>query len=109
MGITPHTRLSEEVCEQLVLEAAKSSYQKAKVDTLFCYSNETGEEVAEEEETFRELEIYLEKPPAGGFFYGFCKNSTVGSNIPKSGACFGRNEFSNIIFKHAPVLSVTCT
>ena len=29
MGITPHTRLSEEVCEQLILEAAKSSYQKA--------------------------------------------------------------------------------
>lgn len=29
MGITPHTRLSEEVCEQLILEAAQSSYQKA--------------------------------------------------------------------------------
>lgn len=29
MGITSHTRLSEEVCEQLILEAAQSSYQKA--------------------------------------------------------------------------------
>lgn len=29
MGITPHTRLREDVCEQLILETAQSSYQKA--------------------------------------------------------------------------------
>ncbi len=29
MGITPHTRLREDVCEQLILEIAQSSYQKA--------------------------------------------------------------------------------
>ena len=29
LGIAPHIRLSEEVCEQIILEAAQSSYQKA--------------------------------------------------------------------------------
>ena len=29
MGITPYTRLSEEIKESLLLEAAQSSYQKA--------------------------------------------------------------------------------
>lgn len=61
MGITPHTRLSEEVCEQLILEAAKSSYQKAG-------ENLKGEDVISRESVMRHVhqlnfnEETMEKP-----------------------------------------------